>query len=132
MGENYPHEFLKLFSQSVRGCAIIHVGFLSVGFDTPYYTGFTEGKPLLFQETAYFTASAEQRGILAAMAQSVWRRPVRISRIPAESDKAPELQQEDKTAQYSTKTHYSAIILQHLESHNEKWGKSSGMPGVQG
>ena len=50
MGENYPHEFLKLFSQSVRGCAIIHGGFLSVVFVTPYYTGFTEGKPLPFPE----------------------------------------------------------------------------------
>ena len=48
MGENYPHESLELFSQSVRGCAIIHGGFLSLAFVTPHYTGFIEGKPLLF------------------------------------------------------------------------------------
>jgi hypothetical protein len=74
MGENYPHEFLKLFSQSVRGCAIIHGGFLSVFFVTPYYTGFTEGKPLPFPKSAYFTASAEKRGILDAMAHETHRR----------------------------------------------------------
>ena len=39
-----------MFSQSVRGCAIIHGGFLSVVFDAPYYTGFIEGKPLPFPE----------------------------------------------------------------------------------
>jgi hypothetical protein len=74
MGENYPHEFLKLFSQSVRSCAIIHGGFLSVVFVTPYYTGFTEGKPLPFPKSAYFTASAEKRGILDAMAHEAHRR----------------------------------------------------------
>jgi hypothetical protein len=51
MGKNYPHESLKLFSQSVRGCAIIHVGFLSLVFVTPHYTGFIEGKPLRFLKT---------------------------------------------------------------------------------
>jgi hypothetical protein len=54
MGENYPHESLKLFSQSVRGCGIIHVGFLSVVFDTPYYTGLTERKPLPFSMKSIF------------------------------------------------------------------------------
>ena len=61
MGKNYPHKFFKLFSQSVRSCAIIHVGFLSVVFVTPYYTGFTERKPLPFLKSAYFTASAQKR-----------------------------------------------------------------------
>ena len=89
MGENYPHESLKLFSQSVRGCGIIHVGFLSVVFVTPYYTGFTEWKPLLYLGSAYFTASAGMRGILSAMAHGgKWHR-MRISWISTESDKAP-------------------------------------------
>jgi hypothetical protein len=98
MGENYPHEFLKLFSQSVRGCAIIHGGFLSVGFVAPYYTGFTEGKPLPFLKCAYFTASAGWHGILAGMVRGVHLNPMRISRIPAESDKALEQRRDGKTA----------------------------------
>ena len=71
MGKNYPHKFLKLFSQSVRSCAIIHVGFLSVVFVTPYYTGFTERKPLPFLKSACFTAVAQKRGILDAMAHKL-------------------------------------------------------------
>ena len=73
-GPPYPHEFLKLFSQSVRSCAIIHGGFLSVFFVTPYYTGFTEGKPLPFLESAYFTASAENRWDLDTIAHETHRR----------------------------------------------------------
>ena len=89
VGENYPHESLKLFSQSVRGCGIIHVGFLSVVFDAPYYTGFTEWKPLLYLKSAYFTTSAGMRGILSAMAHGrKWCR-MRISRISAGTDKPP-------------------------------------------
>jgi hypothetical protein len=45
-----------------------------VVFVTPYYTGFTEGKPLPFPKSAYFTASAEKRGILDAMAREAHRR----------------------------------------------------------
>ena len=48
MGEDYPQKFLKLFSQSVGGCGIIHGGFF-FGFDTPYYTGFPKKKPFSFQ-----------------------------------------------------------------------------------
>lgn len=51
MGENYPHEPLELFPQPVRGCAIIHGGFLSLAFVTPHHTGFIEGKPLCFLKT---------------------------------------------------------------------------------
>jgi hypothetical protein len=54
MGENYPHEFLKLLSQFPRNCAIIHVGFLFVVFVTPYVTGFTERKPLFFLDSCKF------------------------------------------------------------------------------
>ena len=50
MGKNYPQKSFELLSQSVRGCAIIHVGFLSLVFDAPYYTGFIEGKPFPFPE----------------------------------------------------------------------------------
>jgi len=83
MGENYPQKTFELFSQSVRGCAIIHVGFLFCVFVTPYYTGFTERKPLPFQEPAYFIIVAQLRMALPEMphAASGWR--MRIKQISA-------------------------------------------------
>ena len=66
MGENYPHESLKLFSQSVRGCAIIHVGFLSLVFVTPHYTGFIEGKPLRFLKTHISRQARNRAGFCPA------------------------------------------------------------------
>ena len=58
-------------------------------FVTPYYTGFTEWKPLLYLKSAYFTTSAGMRGILSAMAHGgKWHR-MRISWISAGTDKAP-------------------------------------------
>ena len=125
VGENCPHEFLKLFSQSVRGCAIIHGGFLSVGFVAPYYTGFTEGKPLPFLKYAYFIASAGWRVILAGMMRGVHLNPMRISRIPAGSGKALEPRRDGKTEHNRQQPHYLAIILRRLAPLNEKWGKSS-------
>jgi hypothetical protein len=125
MGENYPHESLKLFSQSVRGCAIIHVGFLSLVFVTPHYTGFIEGKPLSFPENAYFAAGAESRGILPGMAHGDWRCSMRISRIPAESGKALEPRRDGKTAHNRQQPRYLAIISRRLAHLNEEWGKSS-------
>jgi hypothetical protein len=66
MGKNYPHESLKLFSQSVRGCAIIHVGFLSLVFVTPHYTGFIEGKPLRFLKTHISRQGRNRAGFCTA------------------------------------------------------------------
>jgi hypothetical protein len=45
-----------------------------VFFVAPYYTGFTEGKPLPFLKRAYFTASVQKRWILDAMAHETRRR----------------------------------------------------------
>ena len=90
MGENHPHEFLKLFSQSVCGCAIIHGGFLSVVFCLPVLYGFHRREATSFSGSAYFTARVEWHGILAGIARGVNLNPMRISQIPAESGKALE------------------------------------------
>ena len=87
ISKTIPTNFL---SCSRNLCAAV-VSFMSASFwvfYAPYYTGFTEWRPLLYPGSAYFTAIAEMRGVLSEMAHVGKWRPARISRIPAESDKA--------------------------------------------